>query len=175
MTQTSNGYSSLSVALHWIAGVAIIALFFTHEGDQGLASMTFHVSGGAILGVLLLWRIVRRMSRGFAEKPAQHEVLNLASGFVMWGLMITTLVVVITGYLLPSTLGNPLDIYGIITIPSFTGRLADLHVRLEWLHNLAGHAIVPLFLIHIIGSLKHLLIDRDNVMQRIFRPLKDGK
>jgi len=175
MAHTSNGYSTLSIVLHWLAGIAIVALFFTHEGDQGLASMTFHVSGGAILGILLVWRVVRRINRGFAKKPTQPEILNLASSLVMWGLMIATLVVVITGYLLPSTLGNPLDIYGLITIPSFTGRMADLHVSLEAAHNFAGHAIMPLFLLHLLGSLKHLIFDRDNVVQRIFRPLKGGR
>jgi len=170
-----NGYNKLTIALHWIGALSIVALFVSHEGEQDSAMMAFHIGGGALLGILILWRVIRRPFRGFPDKPNQPAILNLASTIVLWGLLLSTFVVITTGYLLPWTLGNPLDIYGILSIPSFMGHSPGLHEFIEEVHEVAGHAIVPLVLLHIIGAFKHLLFDRDDVMQRMLRPLRGGK
>lgn len=175
MSISVSGYSRLSIALHWLAAIAVVALFFTHEGERGSASQLFHVGGGALLGLLLVWRVVRRPARGFAAKPDQHALLNLASAIVLWGLLAAILVVTITGYMLPWSLGRPLDLFGIISIPSFMEGSRDLHELMEEIHDLAGHIIVPLVLLHVLGALKHLVVDRDGIMQRMLKPTPNGR
>ncbi len=175
MPSVTAGYSSRSIILHWIGAIAVVALFISHEGSRDSAMFAFHVSGGAILGVLLIWRIARRPLHGFTDKPEQPKLLNLISSLVMWGLLLSLLGVVVTGYLLPWTLGNPLDIYGVVSIPSFMGSVPILHSITERLHNVTGHLIVPLTLLHILGALKHWLYDRDGVMQRMFRSHSGGR
>lgn len=175
MNDAATGYSKLSIALHWIAAVAIVALFFTHEGDRGSFEQAFHVGGGALLGLLLIWRAVRRPLRGFTEKPDQPALLNLVSAIVLWGLIVSIIIVCLTGYLLPWTVGRPLDIFGILAIPSFMEPNRDLHEFFEELHDLAGHAILPLAGLHILGALKHRFIDKDEVMQRMVRAKPGGR
>lgn len=169
------GYSPTSIALHWLTAVAVVALFLTHEGERGSAARMFHVGGGAGLGVLLLWRVWYRLRHGWTRKPAQPTALNWLSSLVRWGLLAAIVVVVMTGYLLPWSVGQPLDILGPIAIPSPIDRVPWLHEAVEELHEVSGQAFVPLLLLHVLGAAKHAFIDRDGVAARIFRPLAGGR
>lgn len=175
MATQSTGYSKLSIALHWLAAIAIVALFFTHEGERGSAQQMFHISGGAIIGIFLLWRAFRRPIRGFADKPDQSPILNLISQIVLWGLLVSIVTVSITGYLVPWSGGRALDIFGLFQIPSpFTGS-REFHDFMEEIHDFAGHAFIPLLALHILGSVKHHFIDKDGVMQRMVRSVAGGR
>ena len=104
-----SGYNRLSVITHWLASISVIALFFTHEGPRDSLAFQFHVAGGAVIGLFLIWRTFHRVARGFPEKPQQHVLLNLLSTIVLWGLILAVIVLVITGFLLPWTIGRPID------------------------------------------------------------------
>ena len=174
MVPQQDGYSRLSIALHWIAAVAVIALFFTHEGDRGSAQYAFHVGGGAILGVLIVWRALRRPFRGFPAKPDQPAILNLISTIVLWALLAAMVITVVTGYFLPWSLGAPIDLFSMAEIPSPMSRSRDLHEAMEEIHDIAGQAILPLVVLHVLGALKHAIIDKDGVMQRMSKAIGGG-
>ena len=55
VSSPSQVYSRVSIIAHWLAAVAVVALFLTHEADRGSSGWFFHVSIGAVLGVFLLW------------------------------------------------------------------------------------------------------------------------
>lgn len=169
------GYSRISIIAHWIAAFAVIALFITHEGDRGSFAQIFHVSGGAILGIFLLWRVFRRPVKGFPDKPDQPPLLNIISQIVIWGMLVSIIVVTVTGYLLPWSLGRPLDVFGMISIPSPITGSRDFHEVTEAIHDAAGHIIVPLIALHVLGAFKHLIIDKDGVMARMLRPVTGGR
>jgi len=174
MTPQQTGYSRLSIVLHWIAAIAVIALFFTHEGDRGSAQYAFHVGGGAILGIVIIWRVLRRPFRGFPAKPDQPAILNLISTIVLWALLAAMLITVVTGYFLPWSLGAPIDLFGMAELPSPMARSWDLHEAMEEIHEITGQAILPLVVLHVLGALKHAIIDRDGVMQRMGRAIGGG-
>ena len=96
----ADGYSGSSIVVHWLAAILVIALFITHEGDRGSAGYVFHVSGGAIAGVFLLWRVWHRVRRGSTHPPKQAAVFNLAARLVHWGLLVA--IVVVRGFRLPA-------------------------------------------------------------------------
>ncbi len=172
---TTTGYSRLSIMLHWIAAIGVIALFLTHEGDRGSAAFAFHVGGGAVIGVILLWRVAHRLRRGFTTPPSQSALLNMVSKIVMWGFLAALVVVVVTGYFIPWSVGQPIDIYGIVSLPSPIGRMPALHEFLEEAHEIAGQLFVPLLALHVLGAFKHAIIDKDGVFQRMMRPVTGGK
>lgn len=169
------GYNRLSIILHWATVLVILALYFTHEGRRGGAVYAFHVGFGALTGVFLIWRIIRRTMRGMPEKSAQSSVLNLMSKLVISGFGLAILVTVVTGYLLPWTRGSALDVFGLFAIPSPIPAIHWLHEFSEEAHELAANAIMLLLALHVAGALKHILFDKDDVVQRILSPLRGGK
>ena len=174
MQTTAGGYSRISIITHWLAAIAVVALFFTHEGGRDSLSFAFHVSGGALIGLFLIWRVSRRVMRGFPAKPDQHPLFNLASQIVLWGLLLSIIVVTLTGYLLPWSVGRSIDVVGLFSIPSPFSASRDFHEAMEEIHDVSGHVIIPLVLLHIAGALKHWLWDKDGVMQRMVGPEGDG-
>lgn len=165
-------YNRLSVFSHWFAALCIIALFLTHEGSG--AAYAFHVGGGAVLGVLLIWRSLRRWSRGMSPKPAQHALLNSVSSIVLHSLLALIIIVTATGYLLPWSLGRPLPLFGDFVIPSPMNANRCLHEMAEEIHDIGGHLFIPLIGLHVLGAAKHYFIDKDSIAQRMFRSISGG-
>ena len=170
----TNGYSGGSILVHWLTAILVFALFITHEGERGSTAYLLHVSGGAIAGIFLLWRVWHRLRRGVAEAPQQGAILNLAARLVHWALLAAIVVVVITGYLLPWTLGQPLDVFG-LAIPAPMGANRGLHEFMETVHDISGHLFVPLLALHILGAIKHVAFDLRGAGARMFRPLTGGR
>ncbi len=175
LSAQTDGYSHWSIIVHWLTAFLVIALFLTHEGDRGSAAYVFHVSGGAIAGLFLLWRVWLRARRGIADHPPQAALLTLVSKLVLWGFLAAIAIVVITGYFLPWSLGRPLDIFGFAAIPSPMGMSRPVHEFTEELHELAGYAFVPLLVLHILGAAKHAIIDKDGIAQRMFKSVSGGR
>lgn len=164
-------YSAISVLAHWLGAIAVIALFVTHEDEW----LNIHVSVGLILTLPLLARVIYRWFTGFPRPVDQHPSLNLLSRLVMIGMLLAILVTSITGLLLPLFAGEPYPMFefGEWSAPYSGNRL--VHFLLEAAHDAAGHAILPLFALHMIGFLKHLLLTRHGNRWRMLKPIKGGK
>ena len=171
----NDGYSRLSISVHWLAAIFVVALFFTHEGERGSGAYLFHVSGGAIIGLFLLWRVWHRLRSGMTKKPDQAWPYNLASQIVMYGFLVAIVVVVLTGYLIPWSQGQPLEIFALVSIPSPFGANHQLHEFMEELHEISGQLFVPLLVLHISGAAKHAFIDKDGIARRMFKSVHDGR
>lgn len=171
----STGYSRTSIITHWVAAIIVLALFLTHEGERGSTAYSIHVGGGAIAGVFLLWRVWHRARHGMTEKPHQPYLLNIASRIVIWGFLAAIVVAVISGCLLPWSLGRPLDIFGLISIPSPMGSSPDFREFLDAAHEISGHVFVPMFILHVLGTAKHAFIDKDGVASRMFKSVSGGR
>lgn len=165
----SDGYSRLSIILHWLAAILIIVLFVTHEDD----ALNFHIALGAIVGPLLLWRAIRRPFKRMPPKPVQPPLLNFLSTIVLWVLILSIITVVITGYLAPWSVGQPIDIW-VGSLPSPMSANRNVHEFMEELHDISGHAFLPLLLLHIAGAIKHWKFDVQNTTKRIFMPKAGG-
>lgn len=171
----ANGYGKQSIAIHWLTAISVVALFLTHEGARGTAAQAFHEGGGAIIGIFLLWRAWRRFRLGIAAEPDQPRALNILSRIVLWGMVAAIIAVTLTGYFLPWSIGRPLEIYG-LAVPSPMPANPGLHGVIEEAHDLAGHAFIPLIALHVLGVIKHWLLDSDgNTAGRMFTPIDRGR
>ena len=170
----TDGYSILSILAHWLAALLVVALFLTHDGERGTTAYLLHVSGGAIAGLFLLWRVWHRMSRGVVDAPDQSALFNLAARIVHWGLLVAIVVVVVSGYLLPWTLGRELDVFG-FGIPSPMEANRGLHEFVERVHDVTGHLFIPLVGLRVLGAIKHAIFDRRGAGLRMIKPTSGGR
>lgn len=171
----ARGYNWPSILIHWATVIAILALYFTHEGRRGSAMYAFHIGFGALAGVFLTYRILRRLKRGMPEKSGQSALLNKLSTLVIGGFSLAIVVTIVTGYILPWSRGGAIDVFGWFAIPSPIPAIQWLHEFSEEAHEVAANLIMLLLLLHVAGALKHYFIDRDDVLQRMLKPIKGGK
>lgn len=174
-TPRTDRYSALSIAIHWIAAILVVALFLTHEGGRGSAAYTFHVSGGAVAGLFLLWRAWYRIRRGMADKPDQAAIFTLASRIVLWGFLASIVAVTVSGYLLDWSRGQPLEIFDLLSIPSPMAASTGIHEFLKGVHKVSGQLFPFLLILHVAGTAKHAIFDRDGIVSRMFSPTAGGR
>jgi len=165
------GYGLISVLLHWLTAIAVVTLFLTHEREWSAV----HLSIGLIAAPVLLFRLYWRVKRGYPRISDQPAVFNFASRLVMLAFLLCILTVTLTGLLIPPLEGKPLAFFDLfaVTVPLPEDRgWANV---LEEIHDLAGHAFLPLVALHVLGALAHHFIKRDAVLVRMVRPIRRGK
>ncbi|MEH6629591.1 MAG: cytochrome b/b6 domain-containing protein [Halopseudomonas aestusnigri] len=172
---SKDGYSRLSIVIHWMTAIIVISLFVTHEAASGSVGRFIHDSIGAAAGLFLLWRVWHRVTQGTTNKPDQALIYNIASQIVILGFLVSLVLVVITGYFLPWSLGAPVDFLGMIDIPSPIDGYLGLHQVVEKIHDIAGTLFLPLLGLHLIGAAKHAFVDKDGIAQRMFKSITGGR
>jgi cytochrome b561 len=163
------GYSAVSIALHWLTAIGVIALFATHELDD------IHVAIGLIATPVFLVRLVWRFWRGYPRPADQPALLNLLARLVTLAFLVCLAAVTVTGLILPPLEGEALPFFGLgeLTLPIPASR-SGAEIA-EEIHEITGNAFVPLLLLHAAGALKHRFIDKDTVMTRMIKPVNKGK
>ncbi len=168
-------YGWAAIALHWIVAVSILLLYLNGEAIEHAVGRAGHIAAvgdHASLGMALLgFMVLRVLWTLFSPKPdplPQHPALRLLSLLVHWALLATIVVAAITGPLAIWALARPLTAYDWVSIPSpFPSPMRDVHEACEKIHGLAAHLFIPLVALHVLGALKHLVIDRDRTLQRM--------
>ena len=123
----------------------------------------------------LLYRVWWRFKRGFARPPQQHHLLNFLARLVMIGMLACIAVLVVTGVLLPASGRGTYDLFGLWSFNVQLGLGRGFHEALETIHDVAGHLIVPLFGLHLVGFIKHRFIDKHGNKNRMLRPMNEGR
>lgn len=78
-----------------------------------------------------------------------------------------------TGVILLWPLGQPLDIHD-IALPSPIARNGALHEIMEETHDIAGHIVIPLLVLRILGVVKHAFLDDDPAIAKRMTSFVDG-
>ena len=180
---SKNGYGWLSIALHWVAAIVVIAMlvsgfradFAGEAGDRALRSslMGFHVGLGAAFALVLLARVFASYAQPRPTPPEQAPILKFLASATHQVLLIAILIQVISGPLAVWSGGREINVFGLFAIPGpFAERNQGVHEFAELLHAIGRWAIVGALSLHIAGALKHALIDRDGVFKRMLAPAK---
>lgn len=163
-----------AIALHWIAAAFVITLFLLGQRiedaigrEETRAAIRLHASVGVIAWSFLFARVLWHFLQKRPAPPPQHWSLNLLSRVVQYGLLLVIGIQIVTGPLTIWTNGAPLSAFGWFEIASPFARNRDLHELFETIHKTSADFVLPLIAVHVLGALKHLVIDRDGVFQRM--------
>lgn len=164
-------YSVLSVITHWLGALAILILAVTE-----LAGWTsVHTSLGLLLAVPLIWRVLYRLSRGFARAPDQHPTISFIERMIILALLAAMLFMVVTGLLMPLLSAQAYSFFDPLswTAP-YDGNPAAFGV-VKNIHVMSAAAILPLFVAHIAVFARHAFFRKQSNTLRMLKPLKDGR
>lgn len=176
-------YSLVQRLLHWIialivigtlAGGLTLSIYDGFEGTKeafGLAVTNmiykYHKTFGVIILAAMTVRLIARLIYGkpdYAEPLTRFE--HVASTAVHHLLYVLLLVQPTLGWLATGAAGFPVEFFN-SKLPPILGKDKALGEMLyEW-HGVIGWLIFVLLILHVCGALKHWLINRDSVMQRM--------
>lgn len=182
---TTDKYTKVAIALHWIIGVAIVIMLImgllldSIPIDYKFQVYQFHKSLGLTILVLsfvrLFWRLTHK-SPALPEGMKPWEIW--ASKLTHYAFYIMMIGIPMTGWALvsASTLTIPTMWFGLFEWPRLplTVSKALSHDFAE-MHEVLANLTIALLALHIGAALKHHFINKDNVLTHMLPFLKQIK
>ena len=175
----SNRYNTTSILLHWILGIALIAIFCfgIYMADlpfspTRLKLFNWHKWAGVSILALSALRLVWRLTHPAPALPAKIENAMpawqlLAHKGTHLGLYALFFVVPLMGWAYSSAAGFPVVLFGQFPLPDLVGADKALAETLKALHKASAFALALLVVLHVAAALKHHFIDRDGLLNRM--------
>lgn len=173
-------YSRGAMAFHWAIAILVIMNWQiaerAHEFQGPLRGeiMGYHKAWGMLILALSLGRLGWRLT---------HPVPPLPRHYAPWERMLARTVHILFyvlliglplgGWYANSLGGKTVDFFGLFTIPALpVGLDKTLSGQIFELHETGGKVLLALVALHVLGALKHLVVDRDG---GLFRMLPFGR
>lgn len=170
----SDRYSKLSIILHWLMALVIVATFLAIElrenyprgSDIREAFKTWHfMLGLSVLGLVIVRIAARLMTPSPAElpEPAWRKWTSKATHLALYALMLG---LPIAGWLILSAAGKPIPFFG-LELPPLIGPNKDLAGEIKELHELGAEVGLWLVGFHALAALFHHYVLKDGVLLRM--------
>ncbi len=162
------------IGLHWIIAILMIgSLAFgiyleelPRSADKG-DLIGLHKSFGILVLLLAILRIFNTLRTGFPQPltPPTTWQSRIASG---------THIILLAGTVLMPVSGVMMSVGGGYPVAFFGVELIAKGAEIEWLgglghivHGVGANLIIAAIVLHVVGALKHSLIDKDGTMKRM--------
>ncbi|MGB8634488.1 MAG: cytochrome b [Rhodanobacteraceae bacterium] len=183
LKNTQDRYSSLSIAMHWLMLLLLIAVyacielreFYPKGSDPREALKHWHFMLGLSVFVLLGLRLLLRLLAGSAPPvtPAPGVWTQRLAMLMHLALYLFLLVMPLLGWLILSAEGKTIPFFG-MELPALLGPDKSLGHSLQEIHETIGTIGYYLVGLHAAAALLHHYILRDNTLRRIL-PWRTGK
>jgi cytochrome b561 len=169
-------YGLIAVILHWLVALVVVGLFglglwmvdLTYYDDWYRRAPAIHKG----VGVLLFLTVTLRLGwRGLGPRPAPlatHSGWERRIASVTHALLYALLfAVMLSGYLISTADGRPIDVFGLFSVPALITDLPNQADVAGEVHLILAISLVSLAGVHALAALKHHLIDRDRTLLRM--------
>jgi len=176
---TNKRYGTLSISLHWLMFVLMVAVYATIElrglfpkgSDPREAMKALHFMLGLTVLLLLSVRIYARVvSPAPLISPALSPAQNLAAKLGHLALYIFMIAMPVLGWAVLSAAGKPIPFFG-LELPPLIAENEELAKSLKEIHETVGELGYYLIGIHVLAALYHHHIRKDDTLTRML-PIK---
>ena len=175
LKNTDERWGPVSQLLHWaivllILGQGTVGLLMTEmrNSPDKIQVYALHKSFGltilALVVLRLFWRWYAGTPRPVVGMPQWQE--RIAS-LTHWALYALLFAIPVSGWVLNSAAGFPLQWFGLFNLPAITGKDHALHELAEELHELLFWMLVSLALVHAAAAFYHHLFQHDATLARM--------
>jgi len=167
-------YTPVAIGLHWLLALLIIGTFalgiYMHElpmSPTRLKYYNWHKWAGvtilALSALRLLWRLSHRPPADPPMPAWQARAAHVTHGL----LYLLFFAVPLVGWAYSSAAGFPIVWFGVLPLPDFVPVDKALAEAIKPWHERTAFALAALVVLHVGAALKHQLIDRDGLMDRM--------
>lgn len=165
---------------HWtvallMIGLLSVGIYMAEFSEYSLYPI--HKSMGVLALLLILPRIVTRVIKGWpaaAGNYAAHE--KILSKVAHWVLILGTLLMPISGMVMSGMGGHGISVFGIELMAknvNAAGKVEAINPAIAGFahgaHGWIAYIVIGALVLHILGALKHHIIDKDRTLARIFK------
>jgi cytochrome b561 len=164
--------------LHWAIAVLILVLIplgwymvgldYLHPWSHD--ALALHKALGMVVlplaVIMIYWRFAGRRTRTTgSRKPWEARAAEITHHL----LYLLMLVLPATGYIISTSAGAGISIFGFFDLPAVLPKSVPLRDAAISVHYYFAYAGLGLIALHVAGALKHHVIDRDDTVRQMFR------
>ena len=175
MTNTRDRYGTLSIAMHWLMFLLLVAVyacmelreFYPKGSDPREALKSWHFTLGITVFGLVWLRLALRLFQAvpaITPQPARwQDILGKLVHLALYAFMIGMPVL---GWLILSGEGKPVPFYG-LELPGLIAENEALAESIEEIHTTIGELGYYLIGLHTLAALFHHYFLKDNTLKRM--------
>lgn len=169
------GYGPASVALHWFAAFALLALLMIGASMGGAApaldrTVYWHISVAVLAYVPLSLRVWWRWRLGHPQpSQAQRGTAFTVGKWVHYAMLVCISGLLLSGPVLAWSTGLGIRLFDWVVLPGSTSPRAQFAAILWRVHSSLAQVLAGLIGLHILGVFKHLTFNRDDTFARMMR------
>ncbi len=170
-------YGRFAILLHWLIGLALIGqvvfgVLLDDIAPRGTPSrgmvVNLHKSIGIVLAVLVFVRLAWRLRHPPPDWPQTMARWQRRAAALNHRLLYACMIVTpASGYVASNFSKHGVKFFG-VSLPPWGPDLPRVYEVLNGLHDAAAYLLVALVVAHVLGALKHALVDRDGVFSRMW-------
>ena len=174
--ESGSRYTMTAAVLHWLIAVLVIGMIAFGWWMQEIPkdpvgprvnAFNLHKSIGMSVLLLMLVRVMWRATHrppGLPPMPLWQARTARAVHILLY---VCLFVQPLSGYLGSAYSGYPVKLFGVV-LPAWAPKDAAIKDAMSALHLFNSWVLVSALVLHLAGSLKHALIDRDGMFRRIW-------
>lgn len=167
-------YGLVARVLHWGMGLALFAMFgmgvymrqLTYYDPLYQVLPDIHRSTGVVLMALLLARLVWKVMNPTPSDAHLTRFERHVSRAVHWVFYALIFAIMVAGYLISTSDGRPISVYGLFEIPAIY-KNTEITRTVGWLHEYMSYALIGLAALHAGAAIKHHVFDKDMTLIRM--------
>jgi cytochrome b561 len=168
------GYGKFAKALHWLIAAILAAQFaigwlmpHVKRGMQPGLGMQVHISIGLVVLVLIVVRLLWRVTHPVPPEPELPRWQHMASEAVHWTLYLLAFVTTLSGWFFASARGWSLAFFGLFPLPALVSEGSRVGRSIGEIHESVVWVLLAVIAVHVAAALVHAFVYRDRVMQRM--------
>lgn len=174
---TANHFGIIAILLHWLMAILIIALiglglYMTRIpiSAQKLKLYGWHKEFGVLALMLVIVRFTWRLTNITPTLLSLPVWERLAARAAHWTFYLLMFAIPISGWMLTSAAGLPASFFGWFLLPNLISATEAHRLLFTEIHEWLSYALIAVFCLHVSAALKHYLINKDDIMQRMIKP-----
>jgi cytochrome b561 len=167
-------YGTTAKVFHWLIVTLLVVQYSigwlmpdVHRGMKPGAPMTFHMSVGITILVLIVLRFAWRLTHPVAPESSLPPWQRLSSEAVHWLLYALVLATTVSGWLFASFRGWGVSFFYLFPMPMLASDNAAAGKTIDGLHQVFEWTLLVVIGLHVAAAFAHLFIYRDRIMQRM--------
>jgi cytochrome b561 len=165
-------YDTVTIIFHWLTAVLVLTQWFGAQtidwfprGAPRIDARSVHITCGVLLAVVILARIIWRLTGGRHLEPADRGIFAVVSKATHWALYALVVAMLLAGLMLTWARGD--TIFNLFKLPPMDPANHGLADQLQDIHATIGWMILALAGLHAAAALFHRIVWKDGVLARM--------
>jgi cytochrome b561 len=176
-------YTSTAIALHWLIALLLLGQFVfgltLEDIPRGTPArghyVNLHKSIGLLIGLLIVLRLGWRLTHKAPPLPdSTPGWQRRAARFSHFALYLCMLVLPLSGYLASNFSKHGIKFFNAVRFAPWGPDDKPLYAFFNQTHHLAAALLALFVAVHLLGVAKHMLIDHDGLLLRMWPRRRAG-